>query len=428
MAPPTTLAVPTTFDDLEGDFCNKEVFVRLIHCWEARHFKKANILMGVELLLIDSKSTTIQGFISTHFLPRFKEDLKPNTIYKLNGFSIRLSKSVYRVSPHKHGISFNNKTTFTPVHEVDYQIDSQHFRIRDLQAFTDIVDKHTDLLDIIGFLRVINGDNLDTQTPMATAPAPAGERSKDMVFLHVQLEDGETARVYLWDKIAAVFRSRWNDSKTKPSVILLTTLNSKTLGGVVTLSSTASTRLFFDSDIIDTEKLLSSSSAAVTKVETVTLKEIHKFLENESPQVANFICTATITDVMEEYGWYFISCTACKSQLERSETTFICPNFKCKKPNTVGLIRYNLSRLPLATVQSPFEMPGLNSSNHYLMVKKKPRQSDVRKTVPYAGLNARALRGSLATINPQPSQAMVKHAGYIPQTLTQLSSYPTRTP
>ncbi|CDY18318.1 BnaC09g30680D [Brassica napus] len=280
--------------------------------------------MGVELLLIDSKSTTIQGFISTHFLPRFKEDLKPNTVYKLNGFSIRPSKSVYRVSPHKHGISFNNKTTFAPVHEVDYQIDSQHFRIRDLQAFTDIVDKHTDLLDIIGFLRVINGDNLETQTPMATAPAPAGERSKDMVFLHVQLEDGETARVYLWDKIAAAFRSRWNDSKTKPTVILLTTLNSKTLGGVVTLSSTASTRLFFDSDIIETEKLLRYSSAAVTKVETV----------------ASFICTATITDVMEEYGWYFISCTACKWQLERSETTFICPNFKCKKPNTVGLIRY----------------------------------------------------------------------------------------
>ncbi|KAL0661276.1 hypothetical protein Bca4012_098113 [Brassica carinata] len=208
-----------------------------------------------------SESTTIQGFISTHFLPRFKEELKPNTIYKLNGFSIRPSKSVCRVSPHKHGISFNNKTTFAPVHEVDCQIDSQHFRIRDLQVFTDIVDKHTDLLDIIGFLRVINGDNLDTQTPMATAPAPAGERSKDMVFLHVQLEDGKTARVYLWDKIAAAFRSRWNDSKTKPSVILLTTLNSKTLGGVVTLSSTASTRLFFDSDIIETEKLLSRFEA-----------------------------------------------------------------------------------------------------------------------------------------------------------------------
>ncbi|KAL0670044.1 hypothetical protein Bca4012_032748 [Brassica carinata] len=56
------------------------------------------------------------------------------------------------------------------------------------------------------------------------------------------------------------------------------------------------------------------------------------------------------------------------------------------------------------------------------MEKKKPRQSDVKKTVPYAGLNARALKGSF-TINPQPSQA-----GYIPQTLTQLSNYPNRTP
>ncbi|CAN6845910.1 unnamed protein product [Brassica oleracea var. botrytis] len=37
------------------------------------------------------------------------------------------------------------------------------------------------------------------------------------------------------------------------------------------------------------------------------------------------------------------------------------------------------------------------------MAKKKPRQSDVRKTMPYAGLNARALKGSF-TINPQPSQ------------------------
>ncbi|KAG2247827.1 hypothetical protein Bca52824_087455 [Brassica carinata] len=124
------------------DIVDKHRSSRLIHCWEARNFKRLNILMGVELLLIDSKSTTIQGFISTHFLPRFKEDLKPNTVYKLNGFSIRPSKSVYRVSPHKHGISFNNKTTFAPVHEVDYQIDSQHFHIRDLQAFTDIVDKH----------------------------------------------------------------------------------------------------------------------------------------------------------------------------------------------------------------------------------------------------------------------------------------------
>ncbi|KAF3591641.1 hypothetical protein DY000_02025164 [Brassica cretica] len=100
---------------------------------------------------------------------------------------------------------------------------------------------------------------------MTTAPAPAGERSKDMVFLHVQLEDGETARVYVWDKISATFRSRWNDSEAKPPVLLLTTLSSKTVG--------------------DGERppTVNSSSAAVTKVETVTLDEVYKFLQNESP-------------------------------------------------------------------------------------------------------------------------------------------------
>ncbi|KAJ4901513.1 Uncharacterized protein Rs2_15464 [Raphanus sativus] len=55
MAPPSPLAVPPMFDDLEGVFCNKEVLVRLIHCCKSRNFTKANMFMGVELLLIDSK-------------------------------------------------------------------------------------------------------------------------------------------------------------------------------------------------------------------------------------------------------------------------------------------------------------------------------------------------------------------------------------
>ncbi|WZZ50621.1 hypothetical protein YC2023_050728 [Brassica napus] len=124
MAPPFHLTVLKTFDDLQGDFFNQEIFVRLIHYWEARNFTKGNTLMGIELLLIDSK---------------------PNTIYKLNRFTIRPSKLAYRVSPHKHGISFTNKTTFAAVHEGNYQIDSQHFRLRNLEDFTNIVDKHTDL-------------------------------------------------------------------------------------------------------------------------------------------------------------------------------------------------------------------------------------------------------------------------------------------
>ncbi|CAA7018885.1 unnamed protein product [Microthlaspi erraticum] len=51
----TAVATPTfkILEQIEGQFCNDPVLVRLIHFWEARNFKKGNILMGFELLLLD---------------------------------------------------------------------------------------------------------------------------------------------------------------------------------------------------------------------------------------------------------------------------------------------------------------------------------------------------------------------------------------
>ncbi|WZZ66467.1 hypothetical protein YC2023_077837 [Brassica napus] len=78
-------------------------------------------------------------------------------------------------------------------------------------------------------------------------------------------------------------------------------------------------------------------------------------------------------------------------------------NFKTKRVATKQeSLRLMKIRKILAT-ESYGHPTSLNSSDHYQMAKKKPRQSDVRKTVPYAGLNARALKGSF-TIKPQPSQ------------------------
>ena len=78
--------------------------------------------MGVELLLIDTKVfsqikltnhiVVINKFNLSPLPARFKDELKPNTIYKLNKFiSI--------------GISFTNKTTFAVVHEGDNEEEKQ---------------------------------------------------------------------------------------------------------------------------------------------------------------------------------------------------------------------------------------------------------------------------------------------------------------
>ncbi|AEE77655.2 hypothetical protein AT3G30730 [Arabidopsis thaliana] len=72
------------FDDIDGDFCQKEVLLRLIYIWEARNIKKGNILMGFELLFIYSQSNPMEGFISANRIFPYQEDLKYNSIYKLN--------------------------------------------------------------------------------------------------------------------------------------------------------------------------------------------------------------------------------------------------------------------------------------------------------------------------------------------------------
>ncbi|KAG7568921.1 hypothetical protein ISN45_Aa04g016930 [Arabidopsis thaliana x Arabidopsis arenosa] len=361
------------FDDIDGDFCDEEVLVRLIHFWEARNFKRGNILMGLELLLIDSQSNAVQGFISANRLFPYEEHLKRNSIYKLKKFMITPAKKIYKVSDHKHGICFTEKTSMVNVTLGDHQIDEQKFRFRNFEEFSAIVDTNIDLFDIIGQLRLITGDNLHSPTTMETAPHVEGNRSSDRVFLHLLLKD-ETIRIYLWGNIAASFRERWNKSEVKPTVLLLTTVNPKTIGATVSLSSTSSTRLFFDTDVDETKQFftwlgdnckttptIASSSSAVTKLETVTINEIHQFLQNANPQEVSFTCFTTVLDILPQYGWYYISCSICNNKLEKADTSMYCNT--CKEYNNVGLV----------------------SSSEIYFIIKRPRtdQSDIVVQIPY---------------------------------------------
>ncbi|XP_020884558.1 uncharacterized protein LOC9316793 [Arabidopsis lyrata subsp. lyrata] len=241
-----------TFDDLEGVFSEEEVLFRLIHFWEARNHTRGNSLIGLELLFIDEKSTTIQAFIPANRISRYEKSLKPNSVYKMKKFIISPCKKLFKVSAHKYGICFTNKTDLDEVTKGEHKIASQKFRIRSFNDFAAIVDRNGDLFDVIGQIRLITGDNLSAATSNAEEPKAANGKSKDKVFMHLLMKDGETVRIYLWDNIAAKFRTRWNASETKPTILLLTTVNAKFLGGAVTLSSTSASRLFFDTDIAET--------------------------------------------------------------------------------------------------------------------------------------------------------------------------------
>ncbi|KAF3487116.1 hypothetical protein F2Q69_00053964 [Brassica cretica] len=135
--------------------------------------------------------------------------------------------------------------------------------------------------------------------------------------------------------------------------VLVTTLNPKRFGGVLSLSSMASSRVFLDSDVQETRFYLSWLNSnldvankvnveVVTKPETATLGELFSYMNQASAKVAWFECTSTIDDVVHGSGWYYIGCGVCHTKATKGSTTLMCK--KCGKSEIVGVAQY-LSKL-----------------------------------------------------------------------------------
>ncbi|XP_033144440.1 uncharacterized protein LOC103862375 isoform X2 [Brassica rapa] len=60
-----------------------EVEVRLLLFWEARNIKRGGHLMGVDMLLLDSKAMLIPATINVNRLPTYRGHLKVDTRYKI---------------------------------------------------------------------------------------------------------------------------------------------------------------------------------------------------------------------------------------------------------------------------------------------------------------------------------------------------------
>ncbi|CAF1708993.1 unnamed protein product [Brassica napus] len=117
-----------------------------------------------------------------------------------------------------------------------------------------------------------------------------------------------------------------------PSVLLVTTMNPKHIGGTLALTSMSSSRVFMDADVQPSkdylEWLVSNSEIAnrvaaevVTKPEAVTLEELFSYIKHETSKVAWFECTATIDDVIQGSAWYYISCGGCNSKAVKGPTS-----------------------------------------------------------------------------------------------------------
>ncbi|KAG2249667.1 hypothetical protein Bca52824_089295 [Brassica carinata] len=312
---------------------------RLLHFWDARKNVKGGpgILLGIELLLIDAEGTVAQGFIGQNRRNQYEKELKRGMIYTLTNYYASNNKVMYHVA---------DQRLLRKVEE-DIEAILTERRIHSFADFEANCDLRGDLHDVVGHLKLVDGHPLHERPVLCIKDDSASRK----VLVHLQLKDGPVINVYLWDEAAVNFRVKFDACADTQTVVLVTTVNPKRLGGKLCLSSMSSSRVFCDEEVDPTKEYLAwlTTNPAVTslvnhveviKAETLTISEIAVFLKRQPAQVAYFDCIATIDDVKLGTEWYYIACKDCQTKLNRGPTTLLCP--KCGNKNATAVANYRV--------------------------------------------------------------------------------------
>ncbi|CAN6934041.1 unnamed protein product [Brassica oleracea] len=330
------------FKDVSLGHHESQLRFRLIHLWEAWNPIKKT-LIGLEMLLIDEQGTVIQGFISPGRIEKYLPDMKRGSVYKLNNFYGPRNKSVFRVSDHTATVSFSWNSELSVLQGCHTPFDEDSFRFHSYEEFQAKCDLKGDLYG-----------NL-CNSPHVFLVASFFEVSLERItFLGRGLShslNGPVMKLYLWDQAARDFCINFKSYEKTPTVLLVTTVNAKTLRGTLSLTSMSSSRVFMDYYVqpsIDYFGWLGSNPAiaeqvnaeVVTKRETMTTGEIFSYIKQEHAKDAFFECTATIDDVVHGSAWYYIACSGCHTKVTKGPTSMICTNSKCWKVNVSGVAQY----------------------------------------------------------------------------------------
>ncbi|KAH0878543.1 hypothetical protein HID58_065937, partial [Brassica napus] len=158
------------FDDVSAGLSESEVRFRLI---------------GLEMLMIDE-----QGFISSNWVVRYQRNLNCGTIYRLmNFFATKANTSIYRVVDHNLTIRFTHSSVLSELQDNPVVIQRDTFRYKVINPQS--LNKHA----------VLDGVNGGWQHS-------------------------------LWDQAAKEFYSKFNESLAAPAALLVTTANTKHIGGI----------------------------------------------------------------------------------------------------------------------------------------------------------------------------------------------------
>ncbi|KAH0886256.1 hypothetical protein HID58_062352 [Brassica napus] len=319
---------------------------RLIHFWEAWNPLKKT-LIGLEMLLIDEQGTVIQGFISPgcieRYLPKMKlgstvppllmktdSDFIPLRIFKLTAIANETS-TVISVIPHTISLlqCLMWYLSFLLLRHINLEFCLKWFYRSIITYFLLFLLTHlmNNGIDVVGHMKLVNGQSI-IETPILDEVEIARARH---VLVHVQSHDGPVMKLYLWDQAARDLCKKFKSYENTSTVLLVTTVNTKSLGGILTLTSCPPHMFLWTT----TSNLRSTGWALIHRVLSGLMQ---KWLLNLCGAGGFFECTATIDDVVHGSTWYYISCSGCHTKATKDPTSLMCS--KCGKVNIAGVAQY----------------------------------------------------------------------------------------
>ncbi|KAL0707797.1 hypothetical protein Bca4012_074223 [Brassica carinata] len=175
---------------------------RLIHFWEARN-PNSKTLIGQEMLLIDEEGTVIQSFAPAGRVGTY--ELASGSVYKLSNFFGSRNKAQYRVTDHSTTITFAWNSKLSVIDNPPVAFHEDRFRFYSYEEFQANCDRKIDLYVDIA--------------------------EKRHLCVHVQTHGWPVMKLYLWDHAASDLCEKFKSYGGTPSVLLVTTVNPKHLGG-----------------------------------------------------------------------------------------------------------------------------------------------------------------------------------------------------
>ncbi|CAF2159035.1 unnamed protein product [Brassica napus] len=225
------------------------------------------------MLMIDT-----EGFIDQNRRNQYEKELQRGRVYTLTNLYASNSKVMYHVADQRLVICISHAFALSKVEEDIEGILTERFRIHSFSDFEANCDLRGDLHDVVGHLKLVDGQALHQRPVLCTSDDSASRK----VMVHLQLKE----------------------LTTNPSVTSLV------------------------------------NSVEVVKAETLTISEIAAFLKRQPAQVAYFDCIATIDDVKLSTEWYYIACKDYQTKLNRGPTTLLCP--KCRNENATAVANYRV--------------------------------------------------------------------------------------